>query len=286
MVQDMHAALAFARRLASGAIGSRGVCAALLCLLAVGLGPVAAQAPTDADRQQRRLVLRFLTSDDFPPFNFKDEDGQLTGFNVDLARAICLQMNVPCTVNERPWPDLLTALARRQADAVIAGHIVTAQALATVDFSDRYFHNPGRFAGRRDAPRLEYTPDGLDGYRIGVARGTTHEAYLQAFFRNSTLERFDTPELARDALMAGKVDAIFDDGVSLSMWINGTLSRECCEFKGGPFMEPKFFGDGMAIALTKNDRQLRDELNNALRKLRANGRFEELVLRYFPNRVF
>lgn len=266
-------------------IAAAGLAAVLLWMGTLAI-TASAQAPTDADRQQRRLVLRFLTTDDFPPFNFKDEDGQLTGFNVDLARAICLELSVPCTVTERAWQDLLPALQRRQADAVIAGHIVTAQALALADFTDRYFHIPGRFAGRRDAAKLEYTPDGLDGRRIGVARATTHEAFLQAFFRDSTLERFDTPELARDALQAGKVDAIFDDGVSLSMWINGTMSRECCEFKGGPYMEPKFFGDGMAIALTKNDRQLRAELNGALRKLRANGRFEELVLRYFPHRVF
>lgn len=259
---------------------------AMLLCLAAALTASHAQAPADSDRQQRRLVLRFLTTDDFPPFNFKDEDGQLTGFNVDLARAICLELNVPCTVGDRPWPDLLGALTRRQADAVIAGHIVTSQALAQADFSDRYFHIPGRFAGRRDGPKLEHTPDGLDGRRVGVARASTHEAFLQAFFRDTSLERFETPELARDALIAGKVDAIFDDGVSLSMWINGTLSRECCEFKGGPFMEPRFFGDGMAIALVKNDRQLRADLNSALRKLRANGRFEELVLRYFPHRVF
>lgn len=254
--------------------------------LLASFGQALAQAPAEGEKQQRRLLLRFLTTDDYPPFNFKDEDGQLTGFNVDLARAICLELNVPCSVAERSWTDLLPALQRRQADAVIAGHIVTAQALATADFTDRYFHSPGRFAGRRDAAKLDHTPDGLDGRRIGVTRGTTHEAYLQAFFRDSSLERFDTPELARDALMANKVDAIFDDGVSLSMWINGTLSRECCEFKGGPFMEPRFFGDGMAIALAKNDRALRADLNNALRKLRANGRFEELVLRYFPHRVF
>jgi polar amino acid transport system substrate-binding protein len=230
--------------------------------------------------------MRFLTTNDFPPFNFEDEDGVLTGFNVDLARAICLELNMPCDVGVRPWEQLFGALARRQADAVIAGHIVTATALASVDFTDRYLHTPGRFAGRRDGPALEITPDGLDGSRIGVAKGTTHEAFLQAFFRDSTIERFESPELTRDALMQKKVDVIFDDGISLNLWTNGTLSKECCELKGGPFLEPKYFGDGIAIVVAKNDRGLRAELNQALRRVRASGRFEELLLRYFPDRVF
>ena len=245
-----------------------------------------AQQAKEAEPADRRVVLRFLTTNDFPPFNFEDEDGVLTGFNVDLARAICLELNLPCDVGVRPWEQLFGALTRRQADAVIAGHIVTATALASVDFTDRYLHTPGRFAGRRDGPALEITPDGLDGMRIGVAKGTTHEAYLQAFFRDSTIERYESPELARDALMEKKVDVIFDDGISLNLWTNGTLSKECCEITGGPFLEPKYFGDGIAIAVAKNDRGLRADLNQALRRVRASGRFEELLLRYFPDRVF
>jgi polar amino acid transport system substrate-binding protein len=245
-----------------------------------------AQTAKEPAQPGRRVVLRFVTTNDFPPFNFEDEDGVLTGFNVDLARALCLELDLPCDVSVRPWDQLFDALARRQADAVIAGHIVTATALASVDFTDRYLHTPGRFAARRDAADLEVTPDGLDGMRIGVARATTHEAYLQAFFRASTIERFESPELARDALMEKKVDVIFDDGISLNLWTNGTLSKECCEIRGGPFLEPKFFGDGIAIAVAKNERVLRAELNQALRKVRASGRFEELLLRYFPDKVF
>lgn len=261
----------------------------LLLALVLGLGlasGAAAQAPGAAPEGTRRVVLRFLTTSDYPPFSYQDEEGVLTGFNVDLARALCLDLSVACNVAVRPWDDLLPALARREGDAVIAGHIVTAKAYAKADFTDRYFHTPGRFAGRRDGPELEISPSGLDGRSIGVVSGTAHEAYADAFFRFSTLQRFASPELARDALMSSKVDLVFDDGISLVLWINGTLSKECCELKGGPFLEPKYFGDGMAIAVPKSDRALRMQLNQALRRVRASGRFEELVLRYFPDRVY
>lgn len=234
----------------------------------------------------RRLVLRFLTDGDFPPFNYFDEEGVLTGFNVDLARAICLEASTSCDIQARPWDALIQLMNRGEADAVIAGHKISPTLLNSVDFTDRYFHTPARFAGRRGAEEMEITPEGLDGKRIGVVQGTAHEAYLKTFFRFSTIREFENPELARDALMSGDVDLLFDDGISLSFWVAGTASRECCELTGGAFHEAKFFGDGLAIAVPKRDQELKHLVNQALKRVRASGRYEELVLRYFPNRVY
>ena len=249
----------------------------------------AGTADSDSSKQAalpRRVLIRFLTDSDFPPFDFYDEDGVLVGFNVDLARAICLELNTSCDIKVRPWEELIPALLKGDADAVIAGHKVTAAALKQVDFTDRYFHTPGRFAGRKDAPESEMSPGGLEGKRIAVARGTPHEAFLRAFFRDSPLVVYENADLAREGLAAGKADYIFDDGISLAFWLNGTLSRQCCEMRGGPFLEPKFFGDGIAIAVPKNDPGIRLLLNKALDRVRASGRFEELVQRYFPVRIY
>lgn len=249
----------------------------------VGDGP-AVQAPDDT--APRRVVIRFLTDSDFPPFNFYDEDGVLVGFNVDLARAICLELNTSCDIKARPWDELFAGLKSGEADAVIAAHKVTAAALNDVAFTERYFHTPGRFAARKETTQVDMTPSGLDGKRIAVARGTAHEAFLKAFFRDSPLAVYENADLAREALAAGKADFLFDDGISLAFWLNGTLSRQCCEMRGGPFLEPKFFGEGLAIAVPKGDPQIRLLLNKALERVRASGRFEELVQRYFPFRIY
>jgi polar amino acid transport system substrate-binding protein len=246
-------------------------------------GP-AVQQPAEAT--PRRVVIRFLTDSDFPPFNFYDEDGVLVGFNVDLARAICLELNTSCDIKTRPWEELFAGLKSGEADAVIAAHKVTAAALNEVAFTERYFHTPGRFAARKESAQADMTPSGLDGKRIAVARGTAHEAFLKAFFRDSPLAIYENADLAREALAAGRLDFLFDDGISLAFWLNGTLSRQCCEMRGGPFLEPKFFGDGLAIAVPKNDPQIRLLLNKALDRVRSSGRFEELVQRYFPVRIY
>jgi polar amino acid transport system substrate-binding protein len=243
-------------------------------------------APGAEPRTERRAAIRFLTDSDYPPFNYYHDDGTLVGFNVDIARAVCQDLNAACDVQVRAWADLLPALKKGEADAVIASHMVTPALVHEFDVTDRYYHTPGRFVGVRGVTRIEATPEGLESRRIGVARGTTHEAYLRAFFALSSIQTFDNVELAQDALKSGAVDVLFDDAMSLSFWLQGTASRACCEFKGEPFYEPRFFGDGVGIAIPKGDTQLKSQINAALRRIRESGKYEELVLRYFPTRAF
>ncbi len=240
----------------------------------------------DPAQPTKRVVVRFLTEGDFPPFNFYDEDGVLVGFNVDVARAICLELDTACDIKVRPWGELLPTLQRGEADAVIASHAITPEALASVDFTDRYFYTPGRFVGKLGADDIDMTPEGLEGKRIGVAKGTAHEAFLKAFFRSSGIKSYETPDLARDALLQNEVDYVFDDGISLIFWLHGTASKRCCEMKGGAYLEPKYFGDGIAVAVSKKDQQIKTLINGALARLRANGRLDELVERYFPVKVY
>ncbi|MDO9381527.1 MAG: transporter substrate-binding domain-containing protein [Hyphomicrobiaceae bacterium] len=242
----------------------------------------AAPAAKGPEAPQKRLVIRFLTTDDFPPFNYYDDEGILTGLNVDLARAVCLEVGAACDIKVRPWEELMLAMKRGDADAVIAAQTVGGPTANDVDFSDRYFQTPGRFAGPANSEATEVNPGDLYGKRLGVAKGTTHEAFLRAFFRDSRIEAFENVELARDALQQGKVDFLFDDAISLSYWLKGTLARGCCEFKGGGFLEPKYFGDGLAIAVARNDPMLKAQVNDALKRIRRSGRFEEIVNRYFP----
>jgi polar amino acid transport system substrate-binding protein len=251
----------------------------------VGDTTTSATAPRGDARPERRVVLRFITEGEYPPFNYFDDEGVLTGFNVDLARAICLEVNAACDVQAKPWDDLLPALQRGEADGVIAAHVVSATLLKKVDFTERYFHFPARFVGKRGGAKIEITPDGIDGKKVAVSKDTAHQAYLSTFFRLAQIQVFETPDLAREALAAGKADLLFDDAVGLAFWLNGTVSKDCCEFKGGPFLEPRYFGEGIAIAIPKADPDLKPLLNSALRRVRASGRFDELVLQYFRMRI-
>lgn len=238
------------------------------------------------ERSPYSTVIRFMTESDFPPFNYLDEDGTLTGFNVDMARAICLELDVSCDVQAAPWEQLLPALERGETDAVIASISVTPETLAVADFSDRYYTTPARFAALKTSEDVDITPTSLEGRRIGVVEKTAHEAYLHDFFRDSIVVGYATQEAAREALMKGEVDVLFGDGFSLMFWLNGASSRLCCEFRGGPFADERYFGEGVGVAIRRGDTELKALVNKALRQIRANGRYEELFLRYFPIRVY
>jgi polar amino acid transport system substrate-binding protein len=238
-----------------------------------------------AARTSERLangVLRFVTDADYPPFNFLDEEGTLTGFNVDMARALCIELDVSCDVQQRDWADLVPALKRGETDAIIASMKIDARNLRDVDFSDRYYFTPARFAARKGTyVSTPITPIGLESRRVAVVKGTAHEAFLRTFFRDIVLQPYDTAELAREALSTGRADLLFDDGISLSFWLNGTSSKGCCELRGGPFVEPEYFGDGIGVAVRKGDLELKRLISQAIRKVRESGQYAELVRRYF-----
>jgi polar amino acid transport system substrate-binding protein len=230
--------------------------------------------------------IRFVTDNDYPPFNYLDEEGELTGFNVDLMRAVCDELSVECSIRTVSWGRLLPSLKEGEADAVIASIRVSEKTLRQADFTDSYFHTPARFAALKDNPLKAITPETLSGKKIGVIGGTAHQAYLGDFFTHSAVVAYDTADEAKSSLREGKIDFLFGDGVSLMFWLNGTSSESCCEFRGGPFTESKYFGEGIGIAVRKGNRKLRDALNYGLFLARSEGRFEELHLRYFPLSFF
>jgi len=229
----------------------------------------------------RISVIRFLTETDYPPFNFTGADGNPAGFNVDLARSLCEEIKVTCTIQMRRFETLLDAISSNRGDAIIASMGVTPQLRTRVDFTDPYYRAPARFVSRKDAVMPEIRPEYLEGKKVGAITGSAHEAYLKAMFTDAELHSYPNDEALRLALRRGDVDFIFGDGISLAFWINGTDSADCCAFSGGPFVESRFFGEGVGIAVRKGNDLLRQALNWALFRVWEKGRYTDLWLRYF-----
>ena len=230
--------------------------------------------------------IRFLTEVDYPPFNYAGGDGQPAGFNVDLARAVCEEIGVNCTIQMRRFDTLTEALAGNQGDAIIASLASNADTRRRLDFSDPYYRTPARFVGRKDIQIEDVRPSDLEGKKVGVVGGTAHEAYLRALFTEIEIVTFPGADDARAALRRGEVDLIFGDGIALSFWLNGTDSAGCCVFRGGPFLESRFFGEGVGIAVRKGNDIMRQAMNWALFRVWEKGKFTDLWLRYFPINPF
>ncbi len=230
----------------------------------------------------RIQTIRFLTDLDYPPFDYAGQDGNPAGFNVDLARRICDEIKVSCTIQARPFNTLLDALNENRGDAVIASIAPTAETRRRADFSDPYYRTPARFVARADSTLGDVLPERLEGMKVAVIAGTAHEAFLKAMFTEAEVRPYPNAEAARDALRRKDVDLLFGDGIALAFWLNGTDSGGCCAFRGGPFLESRYFGEGVGIAVKRGNDLLRQSLNWALFRLWENGSYTDLWLRYFP----
>ncbi len=229
--------------------------------------------------------IQFLASDDFPPFVFRDTDGRLTGFNVDLARAMCQDMGASCALKIVPFDDLVPSLVAGEGDAIIAGLAATTALNGDLTFTQDYMKLPARFMVRA-GDRESFDETHLTGQRIAVVAGTRHERFALAFWPDVPLRTYPSPERAREALLSGDADAVFDSGLALATWLGSEDANDCCALAGGPWLEPGHFDEGLSIAVRKTEPELAEALTYALRKTATNGTYRELYLRYFPISFF
>jgi polar amino acid transport system substrate-binding protein len=232
--------------------------------------------------------LRFLTTTDFPPFNFIDRKKRLSGFHVDLARAICEELDLlaKCQIQALPWDELEKAIADGEGEAIIAGLAITSDSRSKYNFSRPFLQVPGRFVTLRDTILKEPIYEALFKKVVGVVESSSHQSYFNTAFGERTSRSYPTRQLAFNALKAGEVDAVFTDAMSASFWLASVDAGGCCTFSGGPYLSEEFFGQGLAIAVAKNNPDLVVGLDYALKTINDNGTFKELYLRYFPEGLY
>jgi polar amino acid transport system substrate-binding protein len=226
--------------------------------------------------------LRLLTDDDYPPFGVTTAEGKLSGFNVDLARAICEELKLTCRIQVRRWDKIIEALNTKEGDAIIASLAIRPANRKLVDFTSPYYRTPARFLALRDSQINPDQSGALANKRIGVIGQTAHEAYLRKFFKTVQPQLYSDQAGLVAGLQNREVDLIFGDGVSLAIWLNQQIAPMCCELIGGPYTESTYFGEGVGIAVRKQSPQLLQALNYALQRIAERGIYADLYLKYFP----
>jgi polar amino acid transport system substrate-binding protein len=264
-----------------------GFAALALCGLAL-VTPAFAQAlPYHSDPDAREILplqgsvpaIRFLTTADFPPFNFRDGNGELIGFNVDLAKRICAEVNIACTLQAWPWDQAANALADAQGDALIAGLAITPENGEKFDFSSIYLALPGRFVtAAEDA--AGFSVNSLADKAVAVRTGSAHADFMARYLPHAKTIGFDSEIEALAALRDGKADAYFGDAMRSAFWLNDNPA--CCSFAGEAYFRPELFGEGLAIAVPAGNDAVRHAIDWALVRLKENGALDELYLRWFP----
>jgi polar amino acid transport system substrate-binding protein len=270
--------------------------AAAVCL--AGVAPAAEQpaAPMFWDVKERLPKpdlsalprLRFLTTTDFPPFNYLDRDSRLSGFHIDLVRAICTELDIAdkCQIQAMPWEQLEDALERGRGEAIVAGIAVTEETRTKYAFSRPYLQFPARFMMPKTSAATEPIHEKIRGERIGVIAGSGHEQMLREYFPDVKVVAYSRQEWMYGDLKAGKIAGAFGDGMRFAFWLAGSEASGCCRFAGGPYMAPEYLGVGLALATRVDDPTLAAAFDYALQQIAVKGRFSELYLRYFPVSFF
>lgn len=268
------------------------VCFLAACLLAPASRAAEPTIPNLWDARERlpkpdiSLIerVRFLTTADFPPFNFLDSEGRLSGFHIELARAICGELDIVarCQIQALPWNELDQAMAAGHGEAVIAGIAISAETRERYAFSRPYLRLPARFVAPKASDLAEPMYKAVAQRRIGVLAGSAHESMLRNYFADARPVTYTRAEWLHGDLRTGKLDGAFGDGMRLSFWLAGASSEGCCQFVGGPYIASEFLGQGLAIAVRRDQAELAQAFDFALRELTMNGTFAELYLRYFP----
>ncbi len=251
----------------------------LVLLLAAG---VIAMGVASAQAGEK---LRIGVEGAYPPFSWKEPDGTLKGFDIDIAFALCEKMGRECELVEQDWDGIIPALLAKKYDAIVASMSITDERKKKVDFTNKYYNTPAKFVAPKDA-NFDDTPEGLKGKSVGVQRATIHQCYMEKMFPDADLRLYPTQEEVFLDLAAGRIDAQISDSVqALEGFLNTDAGKDYA-FLGDDQFDLECHGEGAGIAVRKGQDDLVKALNAAIGAIRADGTYEKINAKYFDFDVY
>ncbi|MDI3510039.1 MAG: ABC transporter substrate-binding protein [Pseudomonadota bacterium] len=239
--------------------------------------PAAAPAPAPAEMPELKVAI----DPTYEPFTFKTADGKPTGFDVDIAEALCAEMKRKCVYVEQVWDSMIPGLQAKKYDVIISSMSITDERKQAVDFSDKYYATPSRIVVKEGTAYTD--PASLKGKNIGVLKGSTQEKYAMGELKPAGVNV--VPYEAQDQVYLDIKSGRLDGTVADQVEVNGGFLRKD-EGKGYGFVGPvlddiKYFGYGVGVALRKGEDDLRNQLNAAIAAIRGNGVYETVAKKYF-----
>jgi arginine/ornithine transport system substrate-binding protein len=245
-----------------------------------------AAAPAAATAPAALPELKVAIDPTYEPFTFKTSDGKPTGFDVDIAEALCAEIKRQCVYVEQVWDSMIPGLQAKKYDVIISSMSITEERQKVVDFTDKYYNTPSRIVVKADTPFTDL--GSLKDKKIGVLKGSTQEKYAMGELK--TVGVSVVPYEAQDQvyldIKSGRLDGTVADSVEVT---GGFLSKP--EGAGYGFVGPvlndvKYYGIGVGVAMRQGETQLKEELNAAIKAIRANGTYETVSKKYFDFDVY
>ncbi|MGO3455580.1 MAG: ABC transporter substrate-binding protein [Marinomonadaceae bacterium] len=221
----------------------------------------------------------------YPPFSWTTPDGQLDGFDIDIAKALCEEMHAECVLISQNWDGMIPALITRKFDAIIASMSITEERKKKVAFTNKYYQISARFVTTKNN-NIVFTPEGLKGKTIGVQRSSTYDKYISEKYSQAEIKRYSSQDEAFLDMRAGRVDLVISNIPSLKEGLLEKKGGEKFEMVGPVINDKEWFGEGVGIAVRKNDNDLRKIFNKAIKGIRSKGVYQEIQNKYFDFDIY
>lgn len=222
----------------------------------------------------------------YPPFYSADASGNWTGWEVDIVNAICEEAKFECVMTPIPWDGLIPALTTKKIDTIMNSMSITEERLKTIDFSDKYYNTPTAIIGPK-GQEFGATPEDLKGKILGVQVSTTHSAYAKKHFADAAeIKEYQTQDEANQDLAAGRIDATQADSIALDAFLKTEQGMACCDLKGNVAEDLEILGPGVGAGVRKDDTELKEKINAAIKAIRANGKYDEITKKYFDFDIY
>jgi polar amino acid transport system substrate-binding protein len=220
-----------------------------------------------------------ISAEPYPPFFEKQADGKWKGFEVDLANKVCAEMKAQCKIVEVAWDGLIPALKSKKIDVIFSSMSITPEREKVISFTVPYYFTEAEFV----APKTfkgETTPAALKGKILGVQSSTTHADFAKKFYaKTSKVKYYNTQDELNADMIAGRVDIMLLDALPADDFL-ATKGAATLEGKGYAPHDP-LFGPGVGAGLRKEDKDLKQKMDAAIKKLYASGEFDALQKQYF-----
>lgn len=222
----------------------------------------------------------------YPPFSYTEPNGDLAGFDIDIAKALGEAMGAEVKLIAQDWDGIIPALLAKKYDAIIASMSITEERLKKVNFSHKYYQTPAKFICKKGTMD-DFSKANIKGKKVGVQRATIHDRYLTDNYGNDVeVKRYGSQDEAYLDLTAGRVDMLLADSVALSDGFLQKPEGADYQFIGPDLTDPKWFGNGAGIAMRKTDTDLAEKFNQAIDKIRSDGTYKKIQDKYFDFNVY
>ena len=221
-------------------------------------------------------VLRIATEGAYAPFNYTNADGTLGGFDIEIANAICADMQVTCEIMAQDWDGIIPGLKAGKYDAIVAAMSVTPERAQQVAFTDPYFSNALVFLAKKDSSFDPSNSSDIDSHSIAAQRSTISSQWLEKAYPKADIKLYDTLSNAFLDLGSGRVDAMISDKLPAIEWLSSPSGSNYV-LKGDEID----INDNFAIAVRPNDEALQAKINTSLSNIKANGTYDKINQKYF-----